>query len=171
MPSIPPFIRYYIRNADNCVEINIGERRGFTDYIDFLKKEDFPNNVNVIYGRDNANRFFISVLYKIITLDKLDNDNDNDPYIQNYYIMTLFQRYTNEPYFIVSCGGTFVNTNDVKTHTFNNINNRPLPDQFALFFALINDGEFVISDNIHFFIKTYNVILGNKKKYQYKLFY
>ena len=41
MDRIPKFIQKNIQNLNKCLEINIGQRRGVTDYIDFLKKKRF----------------------------------------------------------------------------------------------------------------------------------
>jgi hypothetical protein len=144
MNRIPQFIQKNIKNLNKCLEINIGERRGITDYIDFLKKDDFLNNYNVIYGEDYAKRFFISVLYKEV-FEKKEMKEKEEKY---YNIMTLFQRYTNQPYFFVSCGHTFIYRHDVQYHNFSNTDN-PIPKQFEDFFNLINNEQISITYNIN----------------------
>ena len=62
--------------------------------------------------------------------------------------MTLFQRYTNEPYFFVSCGHTFIHRNDVQSHNFSNTD-KPIPKQFEDFFNLINNEQISITYNIN----------------------
>ena len=125
--------------------MKIDERFCVNGYIDFLRKDDFANH-NVIYGKDNTNRFFISVLYKQIR---------GPNYTRDYNIMTLFQRYANEPYYFISCGDTFIYKGDIQTHHFlqNNIEN-PLPTQFQRFFQLINNTEIQIKYNVN---KLYNL--------------
>jgi hypothetical protein len=148
MHKIPQFIKQNITNVKKCLEINIGERRGITDYIDFLKKDDFIN-YNVIYGEDSAKRFFISVLY-----NNTNTVTDENIKNQDHNIMTIFQRYTNEPYFFVSCGNTFIHNHDVQTYKFNNIDNKPMPTQFEHFFNLINNGQVTVTYNVN---KLYNL--------------
>lgn len=64
----------------NIKEIDIKDRKGWTDYIDFININDF-NNSNLIRGIDIFNRPFISILYTI-------NNNPNPK------ILTIFQRYS-----------------------------------------------------------------------------
>ena len=55
--------------------LNIKNRCGKTDYIDFITRTDFPTNVKCVRGRDIYRRSFISILH------------ENG-------VLTLFQRYT-----------------------------------------------------------------------------
>ena len=55
--------------------LNIKNRCGKTDYIDFITRADFPTNVKCVRGRDIYRRSFISILH------------ENG-------VLTLFQRYT-----------------------------------------------------------------------------
>ena len=45
-------------------EINIGDKDGYTGYIDFLNSKYFIDT-NIVYGYDKYNRFFISILYNM----------------------------------------------------------------------------------------------------------
>ena len=172
MLKIPQFIAKHIKDVSKYLQVDIGQRQGITDYIDFLTKEDFLNNTNVIYGFDNANRFFISVLFKNITQDNLNDKNESNT--KEYNIMTLFQRYSNEPYFFVSCGDTFIWKGDVISYHFlkkdRNIN-IPLPNQYANFFRLINDGELNITYNVNKKYKLDDEYFNCEKTLCYKLFY
>jgi len=68
---------------------NIYIKNGFIgDYIDFLDKSHFKNN-NLIRGNDLYNRYFISFKYE---------------YENQFYVTTLFQRYSNDIYRWVSGG-------------------------------------------------------------------
>ena len=172
MLKIPQFIAKNIRNVSKCLQVDIGQKMGITDYIDFLTKEDFTNNTNVIYGRDNADRFFISALYKNITQDILNGNNESN--IKEHNIMTLFQRYSNEPYFFVSCGDTFIWKGDIQTHNFYTKdcnNNKPFPEQYANFFTLINDRELNITYNINNLYDLDDEYFNREKTVSYKLFY
>jgi hypothetical protein len=79
-------------NLDMIPIVDIRDRAGMTDYIDFLNNDDFTLNfcnnekerVNVIRGIDKYNRPFISFLYKTIK-DEIEYD---------YNIVTIFQRYS-----------------------------------------------------------------------------
>jgi hypothetical protein len=135
------------------MKVDIGNRRGMTEYIDFLNINDFiiHNQMNsdtdsgheynvtnkkasCIYGDDIYNRFFISILYQ-----------DEDDKVG---IMTIFQRYTDDLYYFVSCGNTFFFHSDVHTANFNNeLHN--LDDQFIYFFNLINNSITTITKNIY----------------------
>lgn len=163
MNRIPQFIQKNIQNINKCLEINIGGRRGSTGYIDYLQKEDFINNHNIIYGYDNASRFFISLLYRKISLD-----NINKKY-EDHNIMTLFQRYTNEPSFFVSCGDTFIHKSDVQTYNFSNTDN-PMPTQFDHFFNLINNKQISITYNINDVYNLYDEYFDRKKTNYYELY-
>ena len=176
MLKIPQFIAKHIKDISKCTQVDIGERQGITDYIDFLTKDDFVNNTNVIYGRDNADRFFISALFKNITQDNLNDKNESNtkPQSKEHNIMTLFQRYSNEQYFFVSCGDTFIWKGDIKPHHFltKDCNaNIPLPNQYANFFTLINDGELKITYNVNKKYKLDDEYFDREKTICYKLFY
>jgi len=141
--SLPSFIEKYIDNKENIKNIDIGNNKGLKDYIDFLDIDNFDNS-NVVFGYDVYNRFFISVIYKNVNYPKYP------------LIMTIFQRYTYEKYFYVSCDNTFIKHNIVETFDFNK-EMALLPFQFENFFKLINNG------NIN--------IIQNDKEYNYELFF
>ena len=168
MYKIPTFITKNIVNLNKCLEINIGGRKGSTGYIDYLKKEDFTNNYNIVYGYDNATRFFISLLYR-----KVIDGNENNKF-DNYNIMTLFQRYTDDATFFVSCGDTFIHKNNVQTYRFNNMNNNtdnPMPEQFEHFFKLINNKQINISINVNDFYKLDDDYFNQEKILDYEVYY
>jgi len=171
MLKIPHFIQKNIHNIHKCVKVDIGSKLGPTNYIDFLTKEDFINNGNrrVIYGEDVNKRFFISVLYKQIfpEINNKDIQKTNLQY-KDHNIMTLFQRYTNEPSFFVSCGDTFIWKGDIKTHNFCNSVN-VIPEQFTNFFTLINNGELNITYNINDLYNLEDEYFDREKTIHYKL--
>lgn len=169
MNKIPKFLQKNIKNINKCLEINIGERRGITDYIDFLKKDDFINNYNVIYGRDYAKRFFISVLYNEVNINTKEHDENKETKQEKEEIMTLFQRYTNEPYFFVSCGNTFIHKSDVRIHNFYNTD-KPIPKQFEYFFNLINNEQISITYNINDLYDLDDAYFDTNKTSYYELY-
>jgi hypothetical protein len=161
------------------LEINIGEKMGMTGYIDFLTKGDFTNNnnnnYNVVYGRDVTKRFFISVLYKDIPNNIPNNIKDEDEdKDKDHNIMTLFQRYTNEPYFFVSCADTFIWKGDIQMHNFYNNDyhiDKYVPRQFTDFFTLINNGKINITYNANTLYELDDEYFNREKTVSYKLFY
>ena len=105
----------------NATVYNIGNRIGATGYIDFIKPNDFPENCNLMYGVDIYNRNFLTYNYK--------DEHGKD------HVMTLFQRYSDQPYFFVNCCNSLANSY-VRTSNFkNNIIN----EYHKYMFTLIND--------------------------------
>jgi len=147
---IPQLLHKYINfNSKfmlNSKNINIGDRFGFTGYIDFFRKSDFITDsyrTNIIYGYDNADRFFISILYK-------NQLNDSEK------IVTFFQRYTTQSNFYVSCQNTFIIEGWCATYVFTNNHYDKLCECYQILFNLINNG---VSTND----------TQNENKYSYKL--
>ena len=93
---IPNYIRREVSSYEKWKNVNLSDLKGDTGYIDFINKNFFPEGYNVIFGRDRYNRFYISALYS-----SLDN-------INNYQVMTIFERYTNSNHLIVSAGSRFM---------------------------------------------------------------
>lgn len=121
----------------NAVNLDLGDKIGFTGYIDFISKKNFINDnykTNILFGYDNYNRFFISILYDVYSLD-LENK------IKENKIVTFFQRYSDNKYGYVSCQNTLIYESYVQTHNFqyNNI----LGDQYEVLFDLLNNGSSV----------------------------
>ena len=75
----------FFEHAELLPAIDIGHRSGRTDYIDFIKSSDFPDDTKVVKGMDVFRRGFISV--------KHDTG-----------VFTFFSRYTNNPGYC-TCGG------------------------------------------------------------------
>jgi len=113
-------------------KISIGYRIGHSGYIDFITPEDFINNSNVVYGYDYDGRLFVSVLY---------SENGGQP-----KVMTLFQRYDDTPQFFVTCGKTFVHSNNVVSHSFTA--DKPLPQLIENFYTLINNKQVDVIDEV-----------------------
>ena len=131
---IPDFLHMYIdfnsKYMLNSKNINIGDKYGMTGYIDFISSSHFINEndkTNIVYGYDNAKRFFISILYKDLLHNKIK-------------IVTFFQRYTNETRFFVSCQNTFIMDNSCVTHLFTNSEFVTLSKIYQILFKLINHG-------------------------------
>ena len=142
---IPQLLHKYIdfnsKFMLNSKNIMIGDRFGITGYIDFFRKSDFINDsyrTNIIYGYDNNNRFFISILYK-------DELNDCEK------IVTFFQRYTHQTNFYVSCQNTFIWESWCATYVFTNNQYDRLDVCYQILFNLINSG--VATNNIQDEIK------------------
>jgi hypothetical protein len=83
--------------------------------------------------------------------------------------MTLFQRYTNEPFFLVSCGDTFIHKNDVQTHNF--YKDKPIPEQFEHFFNLINTKQISITYNINDMYNLDDEYFDREKTICYEAYY
>jgi hypothetical protein len=145
--NIPYFLKEYLKNP-SMKECNVHTRMGSTDYIDYITENDFKiSNTNAIYGYDCASRFFISVLYKI-----QDGNKDDFP-----RIMTVFQRYTNEEHFYVSCSDIFKFC-DIQTCNFSTGN---VPNSFLYFFELIKNGNVSIpTDKYDYKTKTEKQIVN-----------
>ena len=76
-------------SINNLPVLDLGERVGDTQYIDFIKWEEVTSSA--MTGVDILNRPFVVVKFKI--------DNETAPYMQ-----TFFQRYSNEPQLWMGCG-------------------------------------------------------------------
>jgi hypothetical protein len=171
MSGIPYFLSKHINDLDKCVQINIGQQMGATGYIDFISPNHFTNtytnintDTNIVYGYDCINRFFISVLFC------------NEPFQHIPKVMTLFQRYVEDPYFFATCGNTFNKDKknympNVTTHNF--MYSKDMKDQIKHFFELINNGsvdincekynentnDYEIENTIKFELFTYETML------------
>ncbi len=116
----------------NAVNLDLGDKIGFTGYIDFISKKNFINDdykTNILFGFDCANRFFISILYDVFSVENKK--------IKENKIVTFFQRYSDNIYTYVSCQNTLIFDSYVQTHNFTNDN---LGDQFIVLFELLNNG-------------------------------
>jgi len=125
----------------NAVNLDLGNKIGFTGYIDFISKKNFINDdykTNILFGFDCANRFFISILYDIFSVDKKK--------IKQNKIVTFFQRYSGNIPVYVSCQNTLICDNYVQTHNFRNDN---LRDQFIVLFQLLNNGYSLHDDKTY----------------------
>lgn len=125
----------------NAINLDLGDKIGFTGYIDFISKKNFINDnykTNILFGIDKANRFFISILYDISSLDNKIKENN---------IVTFFQRYTENKYGFVSCQKTFIYESYVQTHNFQYNNN--LGDQYIVLFDLLNNGLSIKDDKTY----------------------
>jgi len=120
---IPSFISNYLTKPSKARYVDVNTRVGHTGYIDFIEKSDFVDT-NIIYGYDSYDRFFMSILY-------LKNGNPQ--------IMTLFQRFQEDPLKFVTCSQTISGV--VDAHRFDD---RPLPDEYVHFFDLINNSTLYI---------------------------
>jgi len=80
----------------NCSVLDIGDREGFTGYIDFINPEELKNE-NVMKGKDRYNRQFIVFKSKITPLN-------SDP-IQ--FFTTFFKRYTSDYNIIYHTAGHY----------------------------------------------------------------
>jgi len=126
--SILPFINK--DKWENAQVYDIKEQKGMTDYIDFIKSTDFPENCNLMYGNDCYRRFFLSHHY---------TDNNNN------YVMTMFQRYTDDPDFYVN-GGNSLASCHVQTSNFSS-KYKKINKYHQHFFDLINNQSIDITDD------------------------
>lgn len=128
----------------NIKTINIGNRCGFTDYIDFLRKKDFQNT-NLIKGIDMYNRPFISILYNIVSL----NNKTEKLYPR---VLTIFQRYSDCKYRYVYGGDHIPGTSSVLLILDDTIFT---DDIFLIFIELINNKkvEYTYTDIYNLSIK------------------
>jgi len=131
---IPQLLHRYINfNSEfmlNSKCINIGDRYGFTGYIDFITNSDFINDnykTNIIYGYDNVDRFFISILYRNQVTDSLK-------------IVTFFQRYSIDSSFYVCCQNTFIMECWCATFRFTTNPLDTMSENYHILFNLINNG-------------------------------
>ena len=107
-----------------CIKYyNIGNRRGHTDYIDFLKWGEITEPV--MKGIDICNRHFVVVKLKIY-----DSKNKKNKHINIKLMQTYFQRYTNgilwmgcgyaTESFLETCGGMNLHQLDLIEQIINN---------------------------------------------------
>lgn len=73
---------------DNLPILDLKNRRGRTDYIDFITFDEMP--YNIMKGIDCYNRPFIAFKFKVTDRNNLDDSS--------YAVGTFFQRYTNDIY-------------------------------------------------------------------------
>ena len=114
----------------NSKNISIGDKFGLTGYIDFIESRHFINDnfkTNIIYGHDNINRFFISVLYKNLVTDKIQ-------------IVTFFQRYSTDSRYYVSCQDSFIYPTSCATFRFTDNDSEKLTEIYEILFKLMNEG-------------------------------
>ena len=139
---IPDYLHKFIdfnKFIINAVNLDLGDKIGFTGYIDFISKKNFINDnykTNILFGFDCASRFFISILYDVFSFDNKKIKENN--------IVTFFQRYSDNKYSYVSCQNTLIYDSYVQVHNFNHNNN--LGDQYIVLFELLNNG-FCVNDN------------------------
>jgi hypothetical protein len=128
---VPSYIYKFINTDkwENAQVYNIGNKKGMTDYIDFIQPRDFPEKCNLMYGIDCYNRFFLTHCYKDTS--------------ENNYVMTLFQRYSDQHDFFVN-GGDSLNECGVKTSSFSSDR---VNEYHKLMFDLINNGSINIVDD------------------------
>ena len=91
----------------------------------FINEND---KTNIVYGYDNVNRFFISVLYKDLLNDKMN-------------IVTFFQRYGDDKGYYVSCQNTFIIDGWCATYRFTDNAFNKLTEIYEILFKLINEGN------------------------------
>jgi len=143
--NIPSIIKYHINNNsiycnkidyelyDNIIKANylhLKNRRGYTDYIDFIRLEDFKNS-NIIYGTDCYNRFFIAILF----------DKTIDNIINKKNIAVFFQRYSDDEFYFVSSMDSFIMN---YTCHIQNFNKSILNDYYKSLFELIKNKNHVL---------------------------
>jgi hypothetical protein len=143
--NIPSIIKYHI-NKNNLYEkkidyelysniiqakdVNLQKRRGYTDYIDFIQKDDF-DNTNIIYGTDCYKRFYIAVLF----------DKISDSTITKNNIAVFFQRYYDDEFYFVSCMDSFVAYHTCQTQ---NVNCTILNNYYQSLFKLIKNKNHIL---------------------------
>jgi hypothetical protein len=127
------FVELFKReNLDKIPLVDIGERTGWTDYIDFLNMEDFltkEGHNNVIRGVDKYKRPFISFLYKTV--------KDGEEF--DYNIVTIFQRYTDDNFWMY--GGRLPAGLFSTGCNFNNPHNRSEENLFKTLAELLDKRE------------------------------
>lgn len=93
---------------------DIGKRRGFSDYIDFLRYDELP--YPVVKGIDIYKRPFIAI--KVIV-----GPNNIPEDLHNKEVLTIFQRYSDDTSFWVSntCGNVGLGSLDLTEEKYNMI--------------------------------------------------
>jgi len=77
----------------NLRYLNIKNKISYNGYIDFIEKKDFDKlNTNIVYGYDMHDRFFLSFLFYTKYKERV-----------YFKILTIFQRYSNDENFYISC--------------------------------------------------------------------
>jgi len=142
--NIPSIIKYHINmnnrykkkidyelydNIIKAKDVNLKKRRGYTDYIDFIQKEDFIDT-NIIYGTDCYGRFYIAVLF--------DKTIDNN--VKKNNIAVFFQRYFDDKFYFVSCMDSFVEYHICQTQNVNHV----LNDYYKSLFELIKNKNHIL---------------------------
>lgn len=129
----PEFFHKYINfNSKyllNAKHMDIPDKYSFTGYIDFIQLEDFVNDnykTNILYGYDNYNRFYISILYRDLIMNKTK-------------IVTFFQRYIEQKSYFVSCQETFISSSYCAPWNFR-CTDQILTEYYNILFQLINEG-------------------------------
>jgi hypothetical protein len=128
-----PFINFGSEFILNSQNIELGDKYGMTGYIDFIRQKHFINEhfkTNIVYGYDASNRFFISILYYDVLVGK-------------YKIITVFQRYSLDPTFFVSCQNTFIVSSFCATIRLTNPADvhQNVSEVYRILFKLMNDGN------------------------------
>ena len=77
-----------------CKELDVGQRMGYTSYIDYIEQKELPENENVVKGMDCKMRPFIVFKATIIYKNKTKKKT----------FSTLFQRYSNDKNIWHICG-------------------------------------------------------------------
>lgn len=79
----------------NCDILDISHRYGTTSYIDFIKQNELPENINVMKGQDNFCRPFVVFKAEIMY--------ENLKYNKKTFT-TFFQRYADDRLLYHACG-------------------------------------------------------------------
>lgn len=77
-----------------CKELDVGQRMGYTSYIDYIEQKELQENENVVKGMDCKMRPFIVFKATIIYEDGTEKKT----------FSTLFQRYSNDNNIWHICG-------------------------------------------------------------------
>lgn len=122
------------------VYYDIQNKVGLTGYVDFLRKNDFPENKKIIYGSDRYNRFFISFLINVRV-----NDSVRD------VAFTIFKRYSDNPTYFTNGLYLYGSSNDAIYIIDDEIIN--MPKQLILLFDIIKKGYgyYLYDENEYFY--------------------
>ena len=120
-------------NDFNVPELDLKDRQGNTDYIDFIKEEELGEN-SVMKGKDKFNREF--VVMKVRCGD-------------NQYFQTFFKRYSSETSIWMGCGNYGVK--------FMNTCGGMDSNQFYFLNTLVANGKITITPNEFKKYKLYNM--------------
>ena len=120
-----------ITNYD-CPILDVGERRGHTDYIDFIRENEIDKGWSVVKGFDMGFRFFIVIRSEFVYSDGRKERT----------FSTFFQRYNDSKTLWHCCGHDGVTL--MNTEGGMNI------EQFELICQLLYQGKIILdSENIH----------------------